>query len=168
MAGQFGLTDPAKDNYSYFLNTEGDIFERYKQYNGLEGNTPDVFTETNRGSTTQPDVEDINRDNTMNTIDSYFEYEIDITPSALNLIILKLMILKQSVTLPNGDTRDVTWYQFRIPISEPTELLEVFQILDLFVLQIYLTEFTENTVLRFGTLDLVRSDWRRYTLDLDN
>ena len=27
--------DPAKDNYTYFLNTEGDIFERYKRYNGL-------------------------------------------------------------------------------------------------------------------------------------
>ncbi|MDP5081789.1 MAG: cell surface protein SprA, partial [Winogradskyella sp.] len=30
-----------------------------------------------------------------------------------------------------------------------------------------LREFTENTVLRFASLDLVRSDWRRYTLDLD-
>ena len=68
---QFG-EDPAKDNYTYYLNTDGgNIFERYKNYNGLEGNTPDVFTDTNRGSTTQPDVEDINRDNTMNTIDSY-------------------------------------------------------------------------------------------------
>ena len=31
----------------------------------------------------------------------------------------------------------------------------------------YLKEFSENTVFRFGTLDLVRSDWRRYTLALD-
>ena len=31
----------------------------------------------------------------------------------------------------------------------------------------YLKEFTESTVLRFGTLDLVRSDWRRYQLSLD-
>ena len=32
----------------------------------------------------------------------------------------------------------------------------------------YLKEFTQPTVLRFATLDLVRSDWRRYTLDLDS
>ena len=79
-----GLEDPANDNYKYYLNTEGDIFERYKKYNGLEGNSPDAVSDTNRGSTTLPDVEDINRDNTMNTIDSYYEYEIDISPSDLN------------------------------------------------------------------------------------
>jgi len=33
--------------------------------------------------------------------------------------------------------------------------------------RMYLKEFTESTVLRFGTLDLVRSDWRRYQLSLD-
>ena len=27
--------DPAKDNYTYFLNTEGNIFERYKKFNGV-------------------------------------------------------------------------------------------------------------------------------------
>jgi len=46
------LEDPANDNYKYYLNTEGDIFERYKKYNGLEGNSPDTVSETNRGSTT--------------------------------------------------------------------------------------------------------------------
>ena len=32
----------------------------------------------------------------------------------------------------------------------------------------YLNDFSENTVLRFATLDLVRSDWRRYKLSLDS
>ena len=31
-----------------------------------------------------------------------------------------------------------------------------------------MTGFQDNTSLRFATFDLVRSDWRRYTLDLDN
>ena len=30
-----------------------------------------------------------------------------------------------------------------------------------------LNHFTQNTILRFGTLDLVRSDWRKYQLALD-
>ncbi|MGJ8660343.1 MAG: cell surface protein SprA, partial [Cellulophaga fucicola] len=80
-ANVFGASfgeDPANDNYTYFLNTEGDVFERYKKYNGVQGNTPDTFTDTDRAANTQPDVEDINRDNTMNTIDSYYEYELDI------------------------------------------------------------------------------------------
>jgi cell surface protein SprA len=162
--------DPSNDNYIYFLNTEGGIFQRYKKYNGLQGNSPDVFTETNRGSTTQPDVEDINRDNTMNTIDSYFEYEIDIKESTLNENNPMINDIKtRNVVLPNGQTEEVTWYQFRIPISEPTRAIGgITDIRSVRFARMYLKEFTQPTVLRFATLDLVRSDWRRYSLDLDN
>ena len=166
---QFG-DDPSNDNYTYYLNTEGDIFERYKQYNGLQGTTPDVFTDTNRGSTTQPDVEDINRDNTMNTIDSYFEYEVEMNPTNLNINNPQINDVKvRTVTLPNGDQREVSWYQFRLPINEETRRVGgITDIRSVRFARLYLRDFTENTVLRFATLDLVRSDWRRYTLDLDN
>jgi len=171
-AAYSGFEDPAKDNYSFYLNTDGDILERYKRYNGQQGNTPDAFTDTNRGSTTQPDVEDINRDNTMNTIDSYFEYEIDITPATLNINNPLIYDIKEDVevTLPNGDVRnDITWYQFRIPINEPTTAIGgITDIRSVRFARLFLSQFTENTVMRFATLDLVRSDWRRYTLDLDN
>lgn len=166
-----GLEDPANDNYTYFLNTEGDIFERYKKYNGLEGNSPDTFTQTNRGSTTQPDVEDINRDNTMNTIDSYFEYELDITPASLaNINNTLIKDRKQvTVTLPNGDTDQVRWYQFRLPLTAYTNQIGgITDFRSIRFMRMYLSEFTENTVLRFGTLDLVRSDWRRYQQSLDD
>ncbi|WP_340155171.1 cell surface protein SprA [uncultured Winogradskyella sp.] len=170
--------DPANDNYSYYLNEEGGIFERYKKYNGLEGNTPDTFTDTNRGSTTQPDVEDINRDNTMNTIDSYFEYEIDITPASLTEDNPYIFDVKGgpgepiSVTLPNGDVRtDVKWYQFRIPIAD-SDIREaiggISDIRSIRFARMHLSDFTQNTVLRFASLDLVRSDWRRYSLPLDD
>lgn len=162
--------DPANDNYSYFLNTEGNIFERYKRYNGVEGNTPDTFSQTNRGATTVPDVEDVNRDNTMNTIDAYFEFDVDITPTTLNANNPLINDSKTTmVDLPNGDTREVTWYQFRLPISEPTRTVGgIADIRSVRFARLYLTEFTQNTVLRFATLDLVRSDWRRFTGDLDN
>ncbi|WP_115462650.1 T9SS outer membrane translocon Sov/SprA [Winogradskyella aurantiaca] len=164
------LIDPSNDNYNYFLNATGGILERYKQYNGLDGNTPDSFTDTNRGSTTQPDVEDINRDNTMNTIDSYFEYEIDINPSDLNINNPQINDIKtNSVTLPNGETEEFTWYQFRLPIAEATRAIGGIQDRrSIRFIRMFMTGFQENTVLRFATFDLVRSDWRRYTLDLDN
>ena len=122
--------DPSNDNYVYFLNTEGSIFERYKYYNGSDGNSLEAFTDTNRGSSAQPDAEDINRDNTMNTIDSYFEYELDITPTALANTNNKYIndVKVRTVSLPNGDVRDVTWYQFRIPISEPSKTVGGYQI----------------------------------------
>ncbi len=166
-----GLEDPANDNYTYFLNTTGDVFERYKKYNGLQGNSPDTFTQTNRGSTTEPDVEDINRDNTMNTIDSYFEYELDITPSSLaNINNTLIRDRKQvTVTLPNGDSEQVRWYQFRIPLTAYTNQIGgITDFRSIRFMRMYLSEFSENTVMRFGTLDLVRSDWRRYQQSLDD
>ncbi len=75
------LPDPAADNYDYFLNASGGILQRYFDYNGIEGNSPPDVTNTNRGNTTLPTVEDLNRDNTMNTVDSYFEYDVPLFPN---------------------------------------------------------------------------------------
>ena len=167
------LTDPANDNYTYYLNTTGNIFERYKQYNGLEGNSPDVFSETNRGSTTQPDVEDINRDNTMNTIDSYYEYEIDINSAALNNPNSPYIVDRKTVsgiTLPNGSqSGNINWYQFRIPLTEFTDAIGgISDFRSIRFTRLYLNDFTQTTVLRFGTFDLVRIDWRRFLQSLDD
>ncbi|AXT18920.1 cell surface protein SprA [Flavobacteriaceae bacterium AU392] len=167
-----GLEDPTNDNYVFFLNRDGNIFERYRDFNGLEGNTPDQFSNEDRGSTTQPDVEDVNRDNTLNTIDSYFEYEVDITPTALadeNNELINDRRLNVPVTLPNGNQATVNWYQFRIPLTSATRAIGgITDFRSIRFIRMYLNEFSENTVLRFGTLDLVRSDWRRYNLALDD
>lgn len=175
------LPDPAKDNYSYFLNADGNIFDRYKNYNGVEGNTPDTFSNTDRGANTQPDVEDINRDNTMNTIDSYFEYELDINrtslpevndvkdvPSGSSLKEFITDIKYQDRSLPNGAPAKVRWYQIRIPVTKATDTIGgMSDLRSVRFTRMFLKEFTEPTVFRFGTLDLVRSEWRRYTQTLD-
>jgi cell surface protein SprA len=72
--------DPAADDYTYYLNTTGGIVERYKNYN-VDGNSAVDINNPNRGSTTVPDVEDVNKDNTMNTINAYYEYSIDVMPN---------------------------------------------------------------------------------------
>jgi len=167
----FAGDDPAADNYTYYLNTEGDVLERYKKYNGVDGNSPDTFSDTNRGSTAQPDVEDVNRDNTMNTIDSYFQYKINITPSELNPDTNPFIVDSKSKTrfTPDGTNPTITWYQFRIPV-QGDHVESVNGISDLRSIRfarLVMTDFTEQTTLRFGTLDLVRSDWRRYNLPLN-
>lgn len=164
------LEDPAMDNYKYFLNQSGNIFDRYKMYNGLDGNSPETISDTDRGSSSQPDVEDINRDNTMNTIDSYFEYELEITPNSLADINNQFIKdrKEKNVTLPNGNSELVKWYQFRIPVNEPTnEIGGISDFRSIRFIRMYLNDFSRNTIFRFGTLDLVRSDWRKYLLTLD-
>ncbi|WP_298532723.1 cell surface protein SprA [uncultured Algibacter sp.] len=180
---EFG-EDPANDNYTYFLNTEGGIFERYRKYNGVQGNTPDSFSNTDRGSNTQPDVEDLNRDNTMNTIDSYFEYELDVNRQNLPTSVADFENMPDSNPLkqflrdykerprevPNGDQLNVRWYQFRVPVQgdHAKAIGGISDLRSVRFTRMYLKEFSEPTVFRFGTLDLVRSDWRRLTVPLDS
>lgn len=162
--------DPSNDNYQYYLNAEGDIFERYSRYNGVDGNSPEQVTDTNRGNTTQPDAEDINRDNTMNTIDSYFEYEIPLNSVSLDLSNeLVKDRTETTVTFPNGNSQTLSWYLFRIPVSQfNTAVNGISDFRSIRFMRMYLKEFQQPTVLRFGTFDLVRGDWRRYLQTLES
>jgi cell surface protein SprA len=96
--------DPAADDYTYYLNTTGGIVERYKNYNGVDGNSAVDINNPNRGSTTVPDVEDVNKDNTMNTINAYYEYSIDVMPMEVGQNYIT-DIRNTQVTLANGDYR---------------------------------------------------------------
>ena len=164
-----GLEDPSGDNYQYFVSATGSVLNRYKNYNGLEGNSPVDVSQTDRGSTTVPDVEDFNRDFTMNTVDSYYEYQLDITPQSLD--ISNEFIVDQrdiEVTLQNGNTMPVTWYQFKIPISEPTGSKGgINDFRSIRFMRMFMSGWQDPTVLRFGAFDLVRGDYRRYLYTLD-
>lgn len=164
--------DPAGDDYQYFLQAEGDILERYYRYNGTEGNSPVEVSNTNRGSTTLPDVEDINRDNTMNTINSYYEYSIPFKPvnGRLDTENKYVTDVKESeVTTPNGNVIPVRWVQYKVPISTPDKTVGgISDFRSIRFMRIYLTDFAQNTVVRFGTLDLVRGDYRRFQKTLND
>lgn len=160
----FAGNDPAQDNYDYFLNASGDILQRYKKYNGTEGNSPINVTDTNRGSTTLPDVEDINRDNTMNTINAYYKFPVNIKP---NMVIGQDYVtdIRKTTTapLPNGTTPEVRWLQFKIPVTvDAAKEGGISDLRSIRFMRMFMTGFTNAITLRFGTLDLVRGEWRRY------
>lgn len=164
------LSDASADNYNYYLNTTGTILDRYKNYNGLEGNSPITVTDTNRGNSTVPDVEDLNRDNTMNTINAYYKFNIPVSPNPVvgQNYVSDVMLTTQ--TMPNGQTTPVKWVQYKIPILEATAANIEGPITDfrtIRFMRMFLTGFSEEVTLRFGTLDLVRGEWRRYVNTLD-
>ncbi|WP_433763927.1 cell surface protein SprA [Flavobacterium ginsenosidimutans] len=161
-------SDPAADDYTYYLNSTGDVLERYKKYNGTEGNSAVSADDANRGSTTLPDVEDINSDFTMNTINAYYEYSIDIKPNmeiGQNYI---TDIRNTQVTLANGNTTQARWIQFKIPISQPENTIgSISDFTSIRFMRMFMTGFSEPVTLRFGSLDLQKGDWRNYTETLD-
>ena len=163
------LSDPSADNYEYYLNRSGGILERYYYYNGLEGNAPSGLSETDRGNTTLPSVEDVNRDNTMNTVDSYYEYQVELRPGMNVDNHRHITDVKEFVTtLENGTQLPVRWVQFKVPIFQPDASIGgISDFRSIRFMRMYLTEFEDPTVLRFGTMNLVRGDYRRYTNSLE-
>lgn len=166
--GEFGQ-DPARDNYQFFLQTEGSIRDRYRSFNGTEGNSPETVTSTNRGSTAQPDVEDVNRDRTTNTVESYFEYEVPFTPETMSAVTNEFItdFREIEVTTPDGDDLTTQWVQFRVPVSEGTSINGISDFRSIRFMRMFLADFEQPTTLRFGTLELVRGDYRRFLETLD-
>ena len=160
--------DPASDDYTYYLNASGNVSERYKNYNGVDGNSAVDINDPNRGASTVPDVEDINRDNTMNTINAYYEYSIDVKPNmsiGQNYI---TDIRNTQVTLANGSVTDARWIQFKVPVSQPENTIgNISDFRSIRFMRMFMTGFNDQVTVRFGALDLVRGEWRRYTNTLD-
>jgi len=173
------MNDPAGDNYHYYRGTDYDqqqvpILGRYKRYNGTEGNSADVNDSPENYSTAAkltPDVEDINQDNTLNETEKYFQYKVSIRPQdmqvgANNYIVQKLVV---TPVLKNGKNETVTWYQFKIPLKEFIKAYGGIQdFKSIRFMRTFMTNFTDSVILRFGTFDLVRGDWRTYTQDLSS
>ncbi|WP_445454878.1 T9SS outer membrane translocon Sov/SprA [Flavobacterium sp. 25HG05S-40] len=165
--GFAALDDPAADNYEYFLSSSGTtLFERYSKYNGTEGNSPISVTDTNRGSTTLPDVEDINRDNTMNEANAYYEYEIDLMKGMTvgsNFITDIVPTTIQEDDVPNGNETEARWIQFKIPVTQFKNVVgSISDFRSIRFMRMFMTGFKDPITLRFGALDLVRGEWRRY------
>ncbi len=168
-----GLSDPAGDNFDYYLgeghdNNGNGILERYKNFNGWENNSP-VASSSGGGyaaaNKTTPDAEDINRDNTLNTAESYYEYKVSLRPE--NLMPGGKYIIDSRETNPNEEGQRARWYQFRIPIDEwEGKEGEIEDFKSIRFMRILLKGFNEEVVVRFATLNLVRGEWRRYKQDV--
>ena len=160
--------DPAADDYKYYLNGAGGIIDRYRDYNGVEGNSAVDINDVNRAATAEPDVEDINRDNTMNTINAYYEYSVDVRPNmsvGQNYI---TDIRNTQITMDNGQVTDARWIQFKIPVAQPTNTIgNISDFRSIRFMRLFMTGFNDQVTVRFGALDLVRGDWRRFVNTLD-
>ncbi len=170
--------DPANDDYHYFRGSDLDqiqasILDRYKRINNPQGNSPDNDSRDESYDTsykTTPDVEDINQDYTLNEYEKYYQYKVSIRPS--DLVVGQNFITDKretTMTLRNGESGHATWYQFRIPLEEYEQKVgSISDFSSIRFMRMFLTNFQRPIVLRFGTLDLVRGEWRVYEQNLDN
>jgi cell surface protein SprA len=168
--------DPSSDDYHYFRGTDydrekKDVLERYKYFAQTEGNSPTSGQSPESyptAATSIPDVEDINDDNTLNENEAYYQYHIKFDRN--NMVLGKNYISdikKAEPTLKSGKKSPITWYQFKIPISSPDKVYgAINDFRSVRFIRMFLKGWQKPVVMRFATLDLVRTNWRRYDKDL--
>lgn len=170
------IKDPSSDDYHYFRGSDYDfqqlgILDRYKKYNGPDGNSPtsEMSPESYPTSgSTLPDMEDINRDNTLSETESYYQYKVSLRPGDLqvgsNFIVDEI---EPTVKFANGIESKVKWYQFRIPVSyyqKKVGMINDFK--SIRFMRLFLKNFRQTVVMRFAELNLVRAEWRKYNITL--
>ncbi len=172
------FNDPAGDNYHFYRGYDYDeqrlgILERYKRYNGVEGNSlspEDADDPLYQTSRSVPDVEDINQDNTLNEYERYFQYKVSIRPEDLE-VGKNFITDKQVSIVPTRDGQNLTveWYQFKIPLSDYERIVgSINDFSTVRFMRMFMTGFKKTTHLRFATLELVRGEWRTYDFNLNN
>ena len=178
-AYQNAAVDPSADNYHYFLGTDYDndplyssVTERYKNYNNTEGNSPAAENSTENYptlATTLPNVEDINKDNTLSESERYYQYKVKLTPEAMKPGQNYITNVYEATDIPlaDGNRGSVKWYQFKIPIRQPDKVIGDIQgYTSIRFMRVFFKGFERSIICRFATLELTRGEWRKYDYSL--
>lgn len=170
--------DPSADNFRPYV---GDMYtnsgstpvpgsyihERYKRFQLPEGNSPEANITASNSQF--PNSEDINNDNTLNQSENYFQYKVSIRKNDFqlgqNYITDSIHV---SAPAPNGTSKQVTWYQFRVPVrgEEKEAFGSISDWRSIRFIRMVATGFPDDIYFRFGRFELVRADWRRFPADI--
>ncbi len=134
------FSDPSNDNFQF---TEGSF--NYYNINGTEGNAS--ITDNNTGRV--PNTEDMNRNFTLDKINSYYRYEIPIDTN------------KETNPFISGGGKNNHWYQFRIPLKEFKEQIGNPSFTQIEVIRFWIAGVSESVHLRFAEMNLVGNQWQK-------
>ena len=166
--------DPSNDNFTYFtdkrFSATTDIISRYSFFNNPQGNSQAATGAEINASNSQPDVEDLNNDNTLEENEAYYQYEIPFAADATgkgglersaNDFIIDTIVVNRGLA--------GTWYHFKIPVDQFTSKVgSIENFRSIRFIRMFMTGFKEETILRTARFQLVRNQWRRYRRPLDN
>ncbi len=165
--------DPSNDDFIYYndansYTADNTVLQKYRQFNGLEGNSANSNGTDLQSATNIPDAEDANRDNSFDENEAYYEYSIPLNPipgagndpQKGNLDVTTLKFYVENIRDSLSGRR---WYHFRIPIDGyDSKHGEITDFRNIRFTRLIAKGFQDSVTLRFAKLDLVRNQWRRY------
>lgn len=175
------LADPSGDDYHYFGNTQyyqnseyfpaPATFQQHfsKYFAGHELNAFETQTKlanntsVRRGNSRFPDSEDRNLNSTVDTENSYFQYEIPLSKQSLDSLAAPQRVDDYIVgEVTDADGNGTGWYQVRIPVQQFTRRVGDIQDFSLIeFIRIWTTGHEVPFTARFASLELVGSQWQK-------
>ena len=185
LSGEFGSgspiynnasIDPSNDDFMNYRdasydNSKTGVLGRYKNVNNPEGNSPIATAgqTTISAFTLYPDQEDLNHDNTMNTLEQYFEYKVNFNPDRRLDTTNGTSYITDTINFtPTGGGVNQTWYQMTIPLAEYYQNVgNTPDFRSIQFIRMYMYGWSDSVVLRFAQLQLVRNSWRSFSYVID-
>ena len=172
------INDPSADNFEYFRSErldaiEANLIERYKYFNGVDGNSPSPTTGRDSSFIQRPTTEDLNRNNSLDDAENYYEYRIKINRNdfSLNNVGKNFIVSAVDTVLPDPNdpqnTQKVVWYQLQVPIKSYTKRVgSIDGFRSIRYMRMYMKGFEKPIHMRFASLALIKNQWRKYTKSL--
>ncbi len=134
--------DPSGDNFAFTNSANHNLID-YFNINGTEGNA--VLTDIGR----IPDTEDLNRNGSVDLVNSYFRYEIPLdTNRATNPYIA-------------GGGDNAGWYLIRVPLKDTLTKVGQPSFTNVEFIRMFLNGDSSLVHLRFAEFNLVGSQWQK-------
>ena len=130
--------DPAHDDFA-FSGQSSNIFD-YFNINGTEGNAQ--LTDIGR----VPDTEDLNRNGSVDLVNSYFRYEVNLDTANNKFI-------------SGGGSKG--WYLYRIPLKDTSATVGTPSLSDVEYIRLVFTGVSQMVHLKIAEFDLVGNQWQK-------
>lgn len=140
-------SDPSGDNFSYTPKSTFSIWD-FTNINGTQGNA--ALTDIGRF----PDTEDLNRNGSVDLLNSYFRYEIPLLPDS-NI----------NPYIAGGGNN--AWYLYRVPLKEFKDLIGSPSFTDVEFIRLFVTGADSMVHVRLTEFNLVGNQWRKRIADDD-
>lgn len=156
------LSDPSNDRYFYFndpLVSDKPLHERFhRMYGFLEGNS--LTRGESRAITNRPDTEGLINPATVQTSNSYFQFEVPLNPADESSLQIGSNYIVDKV---EGNLPTERWYLVRIPLRDVARQVGAIEDLERVQhIRFWMSGYREPFTMRFATFELVGNQWREF------
>ena len=139
--------DPSGDNFFFQRGSQTNAVFDYFNINGTQGNA--ILTDIGR----IPDTEDLNRNSTLDVVNSYFRYAIPLDTVQAN----------NPYIVGGGEklVEQPSWYLYRIPLKDTVALVGNPDLSNVETIRLFLHGLSDAVHLRITEFNLVGSQWQK-------